>query len=86
MHYGVDFAQGRGASIIAAASGTVTKVYKGCRVGNSSCGGGFGNYVEITHPNGYKTRYAHLISTNVSKGQKVVQGQLIGGMGNTGHV
>lgn len=85
-HDGVDFGAKRGSSVVASASGTVVKVYSGCRVGNARCGGGYGNYIEIKHSNGYKTRYAHLIKTHVSKGQNVVKGQLIGGMGNTGHV
>jgi len=86
MHWGVDFSQGRNAPIIAAASGKVIKVYSGCRVGNDHCGGGFGNNILIQHSNGYTTRYAHLHSINVVKGAYVKQGQIIGGMGNTGHV
>jgi len=71
---------------VAAASGTVVKAYSGCRVGNIKCGGGYGNNIDILHSNGLKTRYAHLHNVIVRKGQKVVSGQLIGGMGNTGHV
>ncbi len=86
FHYGVDFASYRGSAVVAAASGVVVKTYSGCRVGNSHCGGGYGNNIVIQHDNGYQTRYAHLISIKVRTGQRVVQGQLIGGMGNTGHV
>lgn len=86
FHRGIDYSGGRGASIMAAADGEVVKVYSGCKVGSSTCGGGYGNWVEIKHSNGLKTRYAHLISIKVRKGQKVVQGQVVGGMGNTGHV
>ncbi len=85
-HDGVDFAAKRGSSVVAAANGKIVKVYSGCRVGNARCGGGYGNHIDILHSNGYKTRYAHLIKTYVVKGQSVVKGQLIGGMGNTGHV
>ncbi|HIP21927.1 MAG TPA: M23 family metallopeptidase [Candidatus Pacebacteria bacterium] len=82
----MDYGGSRGSNVVAAASGTIVKAYSGCRVGNAKCGGGYGNNIEILHSNGLKTRYAHLHNVIVKKGQKVVSGQLIGGMGNTGHV
>lgn len=51
------------------------------------CGGQIGgNYVVITHPDGYVTKYYHLRSVNVSVGQTVSQGQSIAVMGMTGAV
>lgn len=72
-------------NIIAAASGTVTRVVTGCvSSGNRSCGGGLGNAVYIKHDDGTETRYGHLYSVSVTSGSKVIQGQVIGKMGNTG--
>ncbi|TFB24361.1 hypothetical protein E3U55_02345 [Filobacillus milosensis] len=86
-HNGLDIANSRGTAIKAAASGVVYKTYTWCQRGNMSCGGGFGNAVFITHNiNGkqYDTVYAHLSGVNVSEGQTVTAGQLIGRMGSTG--
>ena len=84
FHYGVDIGNKRGTPVVAAASGTVVNVINYCVEGKSSCGGRYGNYITIEHPNGTKTRYAHLGSVKVSVGQTVSQGQLIGAIGNTG--
>ncbi len=84
FHYGIDIGNKRGTPIKAAASGTVIKIVNGCKEGNSSCGGRYGNYIAIQHENGTKTIYAHLNSVGVSYGQKVSQGDTIGTLGNTG--
>ena len=39
------------------------------------CGGGYGNYITIKHATGVYSRYAHLNSVDVKKGQKVSAGQ-----------
>ena len=70
--------------IYAVGSGVVEVAQTGCTVGNRECGGGWGNYIRIKHPNGYSTLYAHLASLNVSQGKTVTAGQVIGKMGNTG--
>ena len=44
---------------------------------------GFGNYISIQHSDGSTTLYCHLKERKVTVGQKVVQGQPIGIMGNT---
>lgn len=76
-HYGVDYAAARGTPVHATADGVV-----------SSAGdrGGYGNLVEIQHPNGYTTRYAHLsrIAPSAAGGAAVRQGDLIGYVGMTG--
>jgi murein DD-endopeptidase MepM/ murein hydrolase activator NlpD len=84
FHYGIDIGNKRGTPVVAAASGTVINVVSYCVEGKSSCGGRYGNYITIEHPNGTRTRYAHLGSVKVSVGQSVSQGQLIGTVGNTG--
>jgi murein DD-endopeptidase MepM/ murein hydrolase activator NlpD len=75
---GVDLAGATGSPIKAAAAGTVI-VAKA-----SGWNGGYGSYVVIKHKNGTQTLYAHLSSLSVGVGDSVAQGQVIGGMGNTG--
>ena len=74
--------------VVAIAPGTVTG-FKNTMSGTTSNTGtlGMGNYVIIDHGNGYKTRYQHMKkgSVTVKKGDKVVKGQIIGHIGNTGN-
>lgn len=44
----------------------------------------YGGLVIIRHDEGHYTLYGHLSSTEVSGGERVVAGQMIGRMGNTG--
>lgn len=74
----VDLAGGHGSAIRAAAAGEVI-VAKA-----SGWNGGYGSYVVIRHANGTQTLYAHLSTVNVGVGGYVGQGEVIGGMGNTG--
>jgi len=76
MHRGMDFTAPRGTPIYASGNGKVT------RADNNSSG--FGKHIRIDHGYGYLTIYAHLSKYNVSKGQKVKRGDLIGFVGNTG--
>jgi murein DD-endopeptidase MepM/ murein hydrolase activator NlpD len=76
-HPGVDLTDPAGTPVMAAASGVVILV------GWSS--DGYGMSVVIDHQNGMKTRYAHLSITNVSLGQAVSSGQVIGAVGCTGN-
>lgn len=80
LHTGIDIAGNspRGKSVIASMAGTVEKI------SNTNSSSGYGNYVLINHGNGYKTRYAHLLSVSVKKGQTVSQGQVIGKCDSTG--
>lgn len=66
-----------GDTVVAAASGTVTRVEN---LGSTS----YGRWIEIDHGGGVRTRYAHLESQAVRVGQSVSQGQRIGAVGNTG--
>ena len=75
IHEGVDIKGKRGDRILATASGKVIKAMKN---------GGYGNYVEIDHGNGYITAYAHMQNYLVKKGERVKQGQVIGQVGSTG--
>ena len=75
FHHGVDLAARWGAKVVAAASGLVT--WAGKR-------GGYGNMVEITHADGYVTRYGHSSRILVSKGEVVRRGQPIARVGSTG--
>ncbi len=88
-HKGIDIAGGRGrgaVNIIAMAGGTVKEVKNGCVTGDYACGSKWGNHIVIDHGNGISTRYAHMYSINVSVGQTVVKGQVLGKIGNTGNV
>lgn len=76
IHKGLDFSTWRsGDAVLATASGQVVTV----GYDNS-----FGNYIIIKHNHGMYTRYAHLNSCRVKKGQIVDQGETIGTIGNTG--
>lgn len=75
FHAGIDFRAPTGTPIRAPADGTVAKA------GRS---GGYGKMVELRHGNGLTTRFAHLSSIAVKRGQKVQLGALIGKSGNTG--
>jgi murein DD-endopeptidase MepM/ murein hydrolase activator NlpD len=76
MHRGIDIAGPTGTPIYAAAVGVVITA------GWNS--GGYGNLVEIEHPDGSVTLYAHNHRIMVQKGQQVEQGQQIAEMGSTG--
>lgn len=77
-HNGVDLVSSFGASILAAADGEVI-VAK-----SSGYNGGYGSYIVIKHGNGTQTLYGHLSGVQVSVGDTVSQGQVIGNMGSTG--
>ncbi len=74
-HLGTDYAAPSGTRVWATARGRV--VHAGWK-------GGYGKLVEIEHPNGYRTRYAHLSRISVRKRQYVQQSDIIGRVGATG--
>jgi murein DD-endopeptidase MepM/ murein hydrolase activator NlpD len=76
IHKGIDFSTYRiGDPIVATANGQVVTV------GYTQ---DFGNYVIIQHKHGIYTRYAHMNTVIVRKGQQVTQHQVIGTIGNSG--
>jgi murein DD-endopeptidase MepM/ murein hydrolase activator NlpD len=75
MHSGLDFRGSLGDPVRATAAGKVTQ---------AGWNGGYGKIVEIDHGNGLATRYGHLSELNVSAGQSVRIGQMIGRIGSTG--
>jgi murein DD-endopeptidase MepM/ murein hydrolase activator NlpD len=76
MHFGMDFSAEIGTPIYATGNGEVIRA--------DSKSSGFGNHIRIDHGYGYITIYAHLNDYNVSVGQKVKRGDLIGFVGNSG--
>lgn len=78
QHRGADIANSIGTTVVSAGDGVVSR---------ASFHSTYGNHIMITHVvNGqvYTTVYAHLSGMNVSAGQTVSKGQVIGRMGNTG--
>ena len=74
-HDGVDIAAETGTQVLAACSGTVTKIIADDLMGTS---------VTIAHDGGYETTYANLQSVpTVGEGQYVSAGEVIGAVGNT---
>ena len=76
-HRGLDVAVDMWAPITAAADGLVTFVG-----GDPCCG--LGLYVEVEHPGGWSTIYAHLTEFEVWQGQLVRRGETVGYNGSTG--
>lgn len=81
-HEGVDYGAASGTPVQAIGDGTVTRA-SGNASGNA---GGYGNVVEVRHPNGFMTRYAHLsrFGAKGRSGTRVQQGDVIGYVGQTG--
>ena len=75
FHEGMDFAANPGTEVYATGDGTVIEV--GWQTG-------YGNTIVIDHGFGYVTRYAHLQAFRTQRGKKVVRGEVIGEVGNTG--
>ena len=75
FHAGIDFKGRTGDPVKATGSGVVKR---------ASRNKGLGNYVIIDHGNGYETVYGHMKKRLVKRGQRVVRGQTIGLVGNTG--
>lgn len=74
-HTGLDLSAVMGQPVWSAAGGIV--VYSGRR-------GSYGLHVEVRHPNGFITRYAHLSQAFVKLGDHVERGSMIGHVGKSG--
>ena len=75
MHKGIDISGKHGSDIVAMADGLV--IFSGRK-------SGYGKIVEVRHPNGLETRYAHNSQNLVSEGDLVSKGQVIAKLGSTG--
>lgn len=75
FHDGIDIANQVGTAINSYADGTVTK---------TAWTDSYGNFIIIDHGGGLETYYIHLSGIDVSVGDSVTTGQLIGQMGKTG--
>lgn len=74
-HRGVDYAAATGTPVRATAAGVVRK---------ADWNGGYGLAVDLDNGKGVKTRYGHMSRLNVSAGQRVKKGDVIGYVGSTG--
>lgn len=74
-HTGVDIPVAGGTPIFASKSGVITI---------SGYHWSYGNYVVVSHTDGYSTLYAHMSKRAAKEGQVVEQGQVIGYVGTTG--
>ncbi len=75
FHSGVDLEVPASTPARVTANGTVL---------SAGWNGGYGLAVDVEHPSGYVTRYAHLSSVSVSAGQKLAAGDVVGRTGSTG--
>jgi murein DD-endopeptidase MepM/ murein hydrolase activator NlpD len=78
MHWGIDFSAPRGTPIYATGDGKVKTSRK------SYLKTGYGNQVEIDHGYGFVTKYAHMQTVAVKKGETIKRGQLVGYVGSSG--
>jgi murein DD-endopeptidase MepM/ murein hydrolase activator NlpD len=74
-HSGLDIAGDRGQPVYATADGTVT---------HADLQGPYGKLIVIDHGFGLQSRYGHLASFGVQKGDHVKRGDVIGSLGSTG--
>lgn len=77
LHKGVDIAAPKGTAVLAAAEGRVL------RIGHEPQG--YGNFVELSHPNGMTSFYAHLSRIDVASGDILGPRSRLGLVGSTGY-
>ena len=76
MHTGLDFTAPQGTPVYATGDGVVSMA--------GFDDGGYGNHIVINHGYGYETLYGHMVKIKARRGEKVLRGQVIGWVGNTG--
>lgn len=76
FHKGIDLAAPIGTKVGATRDGVVTR--------SGFDRKGYGNWVEVRHPDGTTSRYGHLDKRGVKVGQEVEQGARLGTVGNSG--
>ena len=75
QHPGIDFSAPSGTPIIASGNGKVTAV---------GYDAAYGHFLEISHSDGFASKYAHARKIHVQQGQAVQRGQIIAEVGSTG--
>ncbi len=75
MHEGIDFVAAIGTPVYATAPGVVLR---------AEYAGDYGNLVEVSHADGFVTRYAHLKTLSVKPHDVLQRHQEVGKLGNTG--
>jgi murein DD-endopeptidase MepM/ murein hydrolase activator NlpD len=75
QHPGIDFSAPSGTPIIASGNGTVTSL---------GYDAAYGNYLMISHSDGFASKYAHARKIHVRQGQVVKRGEIIAEVGSTG--
>jgi murein DD-endopeptidase MepM/ murein hydrolase activator NlpD len=76
MHTGIDFTCPKGTPIHSSGDGKIVSI--------KHMKSGYGTHVIINHGFGYKSLYAHMSEVDVTLGQKIKRGQIIGKVGSTG--
>jgi murein DD-endopeptidase MepM/ murein hydrolase activator NlpD len=74
-HQGIDISTEKGQPVYATADGVVE---------SAAYSGDYGNLVVVKHAFGLATRFGHLSAFNVTSGQNVKRGDIIGSVGSTG--
>ena len=76
FHAGIDIVVNLGTPVKASADGVVA---------DAGYNANYGNYIILTHGDGYQTLYGHLSAFSIKRGQSVSQGQVIGKSGSSGY-
>jgi murein DD-endopeptidase MepM/ murein hydrolase activator NlpD len=66
-------------------AGTPVRAAMAGRVSDVGYNANYGNYVILSHADGFQTLYGHLTSASAVVGASVNQGDVIGLSGNTGY-